>query len=268
MPQPFVTTEYRVPAPALTQPIRIALVADLHERKADDILRRLRLSKPDCIAVAGDVLERKTGSYDGEFRNFLFKRILFNAAHLSNELCGLIAGKRNRPDPENAFRFLRGAAAVAPVFVSLGNHEEELEPEDREFFREHRITVLDNSEAVFRKNGQTIWFGGLSPRADADWLERFAGHTPYTVLLCHFPEYYDKYVRRLPICLTLSGHNHGGQVRLFGRGLLSTTTGFFPKYDRGFYDNRLIVTAGCSNTAALPRLNNPRELVIVNLIPK
>ncbi len=39
----------------------------------------------------------------------------------------------------------------------------------------------------------------------------------------------------------------------------------FPKYDKGIYDGRMVVSAGCSNTAAIPRINNPRELVIIHL---
>jgi hypothetical protein len=64
------------------------------------------------------------------------------------------------------------------------------------------------------------------------------------------------------------GHNHGGQIRVRDRGLFASGGGFLPKYHRGVFDDRLVVTAGCSNTVAMPRINNPRELVIINLIPE
>ncbi|MBQ2570485.1 MAG: serine/threonine protein phosphatase, partial [Ruminococcus sp.] len=58
-----------------------------------------------------------------------------------------------------------------------------------------------------------------------------------------------------------------GQIRVFGKGVLSSRSGFFPKYDRGVFDNRLVVSAGCSNPVALPRWGNPRELVMIQLNP-
>ena len=70
------------------------------------------------------------------------------------------------------------------------------------------------------------------------------------------------------IDLTLSGHNHGGQIRVFGKGIFSSRSGLLPKYDRGIYHQRLIVSAGCSNPVAVPRLGNPFELVMIDLKPQ
>ena len=69
----------------------------------------------------------------------------------------------------------------------------------------------------------------------------------FKILLCHRPEYYDRFVKETDIDLVLSGHNHGGQFRLFGKGLISSSSGLFPKYDRGIFENRLVISAGCSN---------------------
>ena len=86
-------------------------------------------------------------------------------------------------------------------------------------------------------------------------------------MLCHHPEYYERLLKDKDIDLILSGHNHGGQFRIFGKGLLSSSTGLFPKYDRGLFDGRLVVSAGCANTTAIPRFFNPREAVIIRLLP-
>ena len=43
---------------------------------------------------------------------------------------------------------------------------------------------------------------------------------------------------------------------------MSAGGGLLPKYDKGFYHGRMIVSAGCSNTVAMPRICNPRELVL------
>ena len=53
-----VLTEYELRASGLTLPLKVALVADLHERPADDILKLLQNAKPDLLAIAGDTLER------------------------------------------------------------------------------------------------------------------------------------------------------------------------------------------------------------------
>ena len=67
------------------------------------------------------------------------------------------------------------------------------------------------------------------------------------------------------IDLILCGHTHGGQIRIFSMGVAGAGGKLFPKYDKGIYDGRMVVSAGCSNTAAIPRINNPRELVIIHL---
>jgi predicted MPP superfamily phosphohydrolase len=108
----------------------------------------------------------------------------------------------------------------------------------------------------------------LSSFYDEEWLRGFSEEKGFKILLCHHPEYYDRFVKETDIGLVLSGHNHGGQFRLFGKGLISSSSGLFPKYDRGIFENRLVISAGCSNTAAVPRLCNPREVVIIKLSPE
>ena len=90
----------------------------------------------------------------------------------------------------------------------------------------------------------------------------------YKILLDHHSENYELYTKKLSIDLILSGHNHGGQIRLFGRGLYEANQGIFPQYSGGLYDERLIVSRGLANTKQIPRINNPTELVFVTLNPK
>ena len=69
-----------------------------------------------------------------------------------------------------------------------------------------------------------ILIGGLSPRKggpDTAFLDRFSREKGFRLLLCHYPHYYDKFVKGYPVDLTLSGHAHGGQWRFFGRGVLA-----------------------------------------------
>ena len=107
-----------------------------------------------------------------------------------------------------------------------------------------------------------------TPPPDLRWLERFSAFQGFKLLLCHHPEYYPVYIKPLDIDIILSGHAHGGQWRLFGRGVFAPGQGLFPALTSGVYDNRLVVSRGLANTAGVPRIFNPTELVIVKLIPQ
>ena len=166
-------------------------------------------------------------------------------------------------------RFLETVPDYAPVFYSIGNHERKFR--EREAYlqavRRSRVTLLDNS--CIRFHGVCI--GGLTSTKgapDADFLERFEKEEGYRLLLCHHPEKYRDYVAGRNIDLTLCGHAHGGQIQLFGRGLYAPGQGLFPKLTHGLYDGgKMLVSRGMTNGAKprIPRINNPCELIIVNL---
>ena len=107
-------------------------------------------------------------------------------------------------------------------------------------------------------------YGAKAPPETA-WLRDYAAQPGFKLLLCHQPEYWARYIRPLPIELTLSGHAHGGQIRLFGRGLYAPGQGLLPRYTAGVYENRLVVSRGLANTTVVPRLCNPTEMVYVQL---
>ena len=94
-------------------------------------------------------------------------------------------------------------------------------------------------------------------------LDAFCAAPGYRILLCHHPEYYSKYLRDLDIPLILSGHAHGGQVRIFGHGLYSPGQGVLPKLTSGVKDGRLVISRGLANRQKIPRLFNPPEIVYV-----
>ena len=66
-----------------------------------------------------------------------------------------------------------------------------------------------------------------------------------------------------------SGHAHGGQFRLpFVGGLVAPNQGFFPKYDAGLFSEgctTMIVSRGVGNSIIPFRINNPPEIVVVEL---
>ena len=258
-----ITTEYPIP-----EPIRIAHVSDLHEKRADDILALLRREKPDLIVVTGDTLERYNHRPQYDLEHKPFKRAAYTALHAVNHFLRSFEGKDKKGSTGNAYRFMAEAVGIAPVYVSLGNHEQRLFDADLQFYHEHGITLLDNAAVKARVKGFLMTIGGMSPWDFEDFLTEYLRQDGFKLLLCHHPECFEPFLKDTGVDLTLSGHTHGGQIRVGrrGRGFFVPGQGICGKYAHGqFFGGRLIVSAGCSNTAAIPRWGNPRELVMVTL---
>ena len=113
---------------------------------------------------------------------------------------------------------------------------------------------------------------------ESGWLEQFracqalTGDSRYTVLLSHRPERGEDYQGK-GFDLVLAGHAHGGQWRIPGvlNGLLAPDQGLLPAYAGGLYaleDTTLVVSRGLARESTrVPRLFNPPELVILDVIP-
>lgn len=265
MNQKYVLTEYVISA-GMPSSLTIGLVSDLHECDPGEVLALLRQGRPDLIMVAGDTFERHEGSEDTLQKSDegMLQRLLRGALMKLDDLFEWVFGECSH-DSENAYHFLREAGRIAPVFLSLGNHEWYLLPEDRKVMRESGTELLDNADCEIHIKNMKMCIGGLSSEADIGWLEKFCGKEGYKILLCHHPEYYDRYLKNRQVDLVLSGHAHGGQIRIWDQGIYAPGQGLFPRYTKGIYDGRLVVTAGGSNTASVPRWGNPCEVVMIHL---
>ena len=214
--------------------LKISLLADIHDRPCRDVVDSLKEERPDIIAIAGD---------------------------LTNHCLS--------PD-SRALAILKRLAEISNVFYCAGNHEGLFGSRDKQLVHEAGAVLLNNEYLKYKG----VYIGGLrsgfdgknrhhNPPPETGWLDEFETLPGGKVLISHHPEYYEKYLKERNIDLILSGHAHGGQIRLGRYGLFSPAQGFFPKYTKGIYDNKLIVSAGLSNTTVIPRINNPRELVII-----
>lgn len=264
MREKFELTGYTLHTEKLPHPMTIAHVSDLHEQDPSPVLALLRQVKPDIICVTGDTLERHDWGVDPRHRGeqSVWLRLLhYSVMHLHRFIYYAV-GSHSEASSENSYRFFREAVRIAPVFLSLGNHEWYLTEEDTTVLRETGVTLLDNSDLLF----DGISIGGLSPDVNDHWLEGFRHKPGFRLLLCHHPEYYEEFHLQ-DIDLILSGHAHGGQWRIHGKGIYAPDQGLFPPHSKGFYDNCLVVSSGCSNTTAIPRFGNPCEVVVVELLP-
>ena len=216
----------------------IAVLADTHDKPSDKMLELLKGTYPDVICHVGDIVHHKP---------------------------------LNRSD--NARVLLSECVKIAPTLVSAGNHDDDfMDKDDMDRIRAMGIKVLDNDYVQI--NG--VYFGGFpslmhrdaaAVKKSLDWLKKFEALDGYKVLLCHHPEYYDVHDVGKKVDLVLSGHVHGGHMRFFGRGVFSDGQGFFPKYSKGMYDDKMIVSAGLANTGGVfwPRICNEREIVVVKI---
>ena len=288
-----ITTRYQLEL-GIESSLRVALVADLHDRPCEEVLAILQQEQPDLICVAGDLMERHDlGAVmaDGTISPWTLssmeawmetKPFYAVITRFLKALDGSLPGKagkdtkrRKKWDEANGRHFLRRACRIAPVYYSLGNHEWYHTPEDAALFAECGITVLDNRDVEVTAGRNDFRLGGLSTRFDRDWLKAYAAKPGIKLLLMHHPTYYERLVEEVDdFALILCGHVHGGQWRLFGRGIFAPGQGLLPHYHHGRYPTRhsresgqggLILSAGCANTAGIPRFGNPCEVVILEL---
>lgn len=231
---------------------RIAHVSDVHNTEIGDdnkkLISVLREAEPDIIAITGDLIDSRN------------------------------------TDIETALRFAEGAAEIAPCYYVTGNHEARVAEYDelKKRLIELGVVVLDNKRVELEKNGEALTFIGVDdPDFTADYLfddsksiieaqvQRLSDKEDrYTVLLSHRPELFDVYAES-GADLILSGHAHGGQIRLpvIG-GIFAPHQGFFPEYDGGIYTDagvNMIVSRGVGNSIFPLRVNNRPEVILIEL---
>jgi predicted MPP superfamily phosphohydrolase len=80
------------------------------------------------------------------------------------------------------------------------------------------------------------------------------------------------YVNKYSVDIVFSGHFHGGVMRIpiLDQGLYAPYVGWFPKFSKGVctgFRASCVLSAGLGNEYHIPRINNPPEIVVVDLVP-
>lgn len=247
--QTTVTESVLTGLPAEFDGLRIVVLSDFHGREfgenSETLLVQVAAQKPDLIAVTGDLIDQEA------------------------QLAMIPA-------------LARGLAAIAPTYYVTGNHEWACgsAKEVKGVLEQCGVTVLTNQYEVLERDGAQIVLAGVDdPNGYADQktpeelAEEIASAQPglFTLLLAHRNDQFERYAQA-GYDLILSGHGHGGIVRLpFTDGLLGTDRTFFPTWTAGLYtlgESTLFASRGLgSNTVPISgfRLFNRPDLAVLVL---
>jgi predicted MPP superfamily phosphohydrolase len=176
-----------------------------------------------------------------------------------------------------ARRHAHGCAAIlsgieCPLrYASLGNHDAIVGASYVEGpLREHGIPVLVNDSIPLERGGQRLWLAGLGSVCTGDndlprTLSRVAATEP-VILMAHEPDILPD-VAKHPVDLMLSGHTHGGQVRLPFLPLYHLPE-YGQKYVEGLFrrgSTQLYVNRGIGAVGVPFRFRCPPEITILTL---
>jgi len=172
---------------------------------------------------------------------------------------------------EPCARLLRQMTAPHALWAVLGNHDEATDHKHvARALQAENIQVLANQSQVIERDGSRFWLAGvndvISKTADLSKTLRTVSANEAVILLAHEPDFAD-HAAKFPIDLQLSGHSHGGQIRIpFLPPFYLPTLG--KKYVLGTYrigPLTLYTNAGLGTIGVPARLNCPPEITLLTL---
>lgn len=222
---------------------RIVQISDLHNaafgKENKKLLETIRSCSPDIIIITGDLVDS------------------------------------NHTNVERAVAFVKEAVKIAPVYYVTGNHEYWLDPSENEQMMQGILAAgaydLDDEAVRIEKGDSSFLLVGLDDQHLSDeTLKNLLQEqkNELSIVLAHEPQYLQNYANA-EADLVLTGHAHGGQIRLpFVGGIVAPDQGFLPEYTSGKYnraDTEMIVSRGLGNSIIPVRLFNYPEVVCVEL---
>ena len=238
--------------PEVFDAYKIVQISDLHDAQIGEnnetLIAMTAETEPDCIVLTGDFVDS------------------------------------SRFHPERSLSVAEALVKLAPVYYVSGNHEAIIPDADYQALtdglRALGVCVLEDESAELTRDGQSIRLigltdigfhpGTLEEKKDAlrTALSALLPEDEFSVTLAHRPELMDVYTE-CGAPLVLSGHAHGGQIRLPGiGGLIAPGQGLFPKYTEGKYEENgttLVVSRGIGNSVLPLRVNDRPQIVVVQL---
>ncbi|UJL48193.1 metallophosphoesterase [Virgibacillus sp. NKC19-16] len=183
---------------------------------------------------------------------------------------------RNTNELDHIFNLIENITAIhEDVYFVSGNHEwgNAHYGELLNGLQERNVTILDNKNEQITANQTTLNIVGVDDSStNHENIEAaFAGinEEHYTILLSHSPGIIEKY-DSIPADLILSGHTHGGQVRIpFIGALIAPGQGLFPSLEKGTYqlkpNQHLYIDSGLGTSVAPIRFLNQSQLSLIRV---
>ena len=261
----FAVKEYEISTDKLDRDYVYVFLTDLHGyvygKGNERLIEAVDKISPDAVFCAGDMLTAAKG-------------------HRNVEI-------------DSGLRLLEELASRYPVYVSNGNHEEKIKIYkdsygnlfDRYKSRLVRagVNYLENSSVMIegtniRVTGLCLGLGFFTKvvrvKMEDDYLDTQIGRVNsaekenYQILIAHNPVYFDNYVK-WGADLTLSGHVHGGIIRLpLLGGVISPAIALFPKYDAGKFEkdgSAMVLSRGLGTHTIHVRMFNPGEVSVIKV---
>lgn len=281
---------------------RVAHVTDLHNDEFGEhnayLLETIRAAEPDMIVITGDLLDSRRTDEE-KAANFVRQAVKIapcyyvtgnHESRMTKELQlpkhsdFFSAVKRTKNDSLQKSK-TKEAYEGNNNLINDNTVKEWAYDRLEKAMIEAGAVVLRNAEVLLEKDGESITLIGIDdPRfflasdkrekmenALESVLEELFAEVPeeqFTLLLAHRPELFELYSSYGPD-LVLSGHVHGGQFRIPGiGGIVGPGQGVLPDYDAGIYsrgNTKMVLSRGLGQSSFPFRLNNPPELVVVEL---
>ena len=223
--------------PAAFTGMKIVLVSDLHlphgGANPDRAARLIAMQRPDAVCIAGDLLN----SYEAF-------------------------------DREGLDRFARRLASIAPCYAVAGNHElrNGWTADYADILQRAGVRYLQDDWTLLERDGEGVTLYGMARRKPRPLP---AGCPHPVIALAHRPELFPLYAQA-GWDLILSGHAHGGQIRIRRQGLFAPGQGTFPTYTSGLYRlhaSQMAVSRGLGNSTFPLRVGNRLHLPVLALVP-
>ena len=241
--------------PAAFDGFVLCQVSDVHNEARGEgnaaLLRALREAAPDLICITGDFLDSRRTDLDFALELAGQLAEIAPAVYVT----GNHEARRMDLSALEAGLAARGVRALRDGWTPLARGGEE-------------IALIGLDDPGFAAGeGWTLSEGLDQTQARLSALLAQAGDR-FSLVLSHRPELLPAYADA-GADLVLSGHAHGGQVRLPGiGGLFAPGQGILPRLTSGVYargETRLVVSRGLGNSSFPLRVFNPPEIVTVTL---
>lgn len=241
-------TQYSIKSDSLPQEFdnfKIAHISDLHANLDPALIKALYENQPNAIMFTGDTVDEYTQNFS------------------------------------DVLDFLKQCTQIAPCFYVIGNHEYCLDDMEGVLkqISDCGVVVLENQTARITRGDSSIYVTGISDPAfsgeEASKLKlqsdlaKVQPQEGYNIMLFHRANMLDQ-LPKSGYDLILTGHLHGGQIRLpFVGGIIAPNGQWMPDYSAGKYDlnqnTTAIVSRGLANHIPVPRIFNRYQLIIITL---